>query len=58
MKLQPGHGLPALAGLRALAMALVLAGHLAVARLVGSALDARPIAWLGRSSYSFYLWHS
>jgi peptidoglycan/LPS O-acetylase OafA/YrhL len=44
--------LPALA-----AGALLVGGQLAPGSVVSRALSARPLRWLGRLSYAWYLWH-
>ncbi len=52
----PYPGLPALVPVLG-AGALLVGGVQAPASLVARTLDARPLQWLGRVSYSWYLWH-
>ncbi len=52
----PYPGVPAL--LPALgAVALIVGGEVARTGAVSRALSSRPLMWLGRMSYSWYLWH-
>lgn len=37
--------------------AIAIAGSIVPGSLVGRALDAKPIAWIGERSYGLYLWH-
>jgi peptidoglycan/LPS O-acetylase OafA/YrhL len=48
---------PLVAGGIAALLLVATAAHAPVGSLVDRGLGARPVAWLGRVSYSLYLWH-